>query len=802
MCRESQSYVGMEVLAEWLPFLTSARHASSDGRFSTAGSSNEDDLHDLNTSNDGFADDQGISISTYPSSLESSVVNIDCGFDPVQAPRENGHASPLASPIADKKEDTQGKIQNIRIKFLRILHRLDQTPYNVVVDQVLYRLGVAEQIGGRDGFPFGYDTASEMAEQQEAAGQEDLDFTCTILVLGKTGVGKSATINSIFDEFKAETDAFQPVTKEVKEIVGTIYGIKVRIIDTPGLMSSSSDYHKNKAIMSSVKKFLRKHPPDIVLYLDRLDLQNDDYSDFLLLKIITETFGAAIWFNAILVLTHSSSDPPDGTDRAPLSYEMFVAHRSHPLQHLIRQAAGDMRLTLPVSLVENCLSSHSNGVNESIITSKEVWKAHLLLLCFASKVLGEANAILKLKGSIPGRQYDVNSSAPSLPYLLSSLLQSRSQPHIPYEQGGDEGELYEGLEELFDSEGEDEYDRLTPFKPLSKSELSNLSKDQRRAYFSELEYREKLFQKRQWKEELRRQKAKKSEPQCNKDELGETDEGSTRGEVAVAMPDIPLPPSFQSDNPTYRYRYLDTPDQWLVRPVLNPTGWDHDCGYDGVNAEKMFVIGKFNTASISGQILKDKLETNIQLDCVGSLKHGDGKVTSAGLDVQTVGKNQTYTLHTKTNFSYFKGNKILGGFALALLQDTLAAGMQLEDRVMIGKRWKFILNGCTMMGCGDVACGLSLEGTLRDKDYPIGQSITKMSLSIIDWHGDLAIGANMQSQFSLGRNLMMLTQAKLNSSGSGQVCIRASSSQHLHMALIGMIPLIKSIMAAKRSDFS
>jgi predicted GTPase len=31
------------------------------------------------------------------------------------------------------------------------------------------------------------------------------------MVLGKTGVGKSATINSIFDEVKFGTDAFQMV---------------------------------------------------------------------------------------------------------------------------------------------------------------------------------------------------------------------------------------------------------------------------------------------------------------------------------------------------------------------------------------------------------------------------------------------------------------------------------------------------------------------------------------------------------------------------------------------------------------
>lgn len=88
------------------------------------------------------------------------------------------------------------------------------------------------------------------------------------------------------------------------------------------------------------------------------------------------------------------------------------------------------------------------------------------------------------------------------------------------------------------------------------------------------------------------------------------------------MPDMAIPLAFDSDNPTYRYRYLETADQWLVRPVLGTHGWDHDIGYDGVNVEKMLVIGNKVLASISGQITKDKKEANLQLECAASLKHG------------------------------------------------------------------------------------------------------------------------------------------------------------------------------------
>ncbi|GJW43895.1 translocase of chloroplast 120, chloroplastic-like protein [Tanacetum coccineum] len=96
-------------------------------------------------------------------------------------------------------------------------------------------------------------------------------FRCTIMVSWETGVGKSATINSIFDEVKFRTDAFQLGTKKVQDVVGTVQGIKVRVIDTPGLLPSWADQRKNQKILQSLKRFIQKHlPPDMFLYLDSL----------------------------------------------------------------------------------------------------------------------------------------------------------------------------------------------------------------------------------------------------------------------------------------------------------------------------------------------------------------------------------------------------------------------------------------------------------------------------------------------------------------------------------------------------
>ncbi|XP_031272598.1 translocase of chloroplast 120, chloroplastic-like [Pistacia vera] len=727
----------------------------------------------------------------------------------VQQPRVNGAVShtqtqQIEDPSngeTEEYDETREKLQMIRVKFLRLAHRLGQTPHNVVVAQVLYRLGLAEQLRGRNGGrvgAFSFDRASAMAEQLEAAGQEPLDFSCTIMVLGKSGVGKSATINSIFDEVMFNTDAFQMGTKKVQDVVGTVQGIRVRVIDTPGLLPSGSDQRQNEKILHSVKRFIKKTPPDIVLYLDRLDMQSRDFGDMPLLRTITEIFGPSIWFNAIVVLTHAASAPPDGPNGTASSYDMFVTQRSHVVQQAIRQAAGDMRLMNPVSLVENHSACRTNRAGQRVLPNGQVWKPHLLLLSFASKILAEANALLKLQDTPPGKPSTTRSRAPPLPFLLSSLLQSRPHVKLPEEQFGDEDSLDDELDESSESEDESELDELPPFKRLTKAQVAKLSRSQKKAYFDELEYREKLFMKKQLKEEKRRRKMMKKMAAAAQDLPSDyndnvEEESGGAASVPVPMPDLALPASFDSDNPTHRYRYLDSSNQWLVRPVLETHGWDHDVGYEGINVERLFVVKNKIPVSFSGQVTKDKKDANVQMEMTSSLKHGEGKVTSLGFDMQTVGKDLAYTLRSETRFSNFRRNKATAGLSLTQMGDSLSGGMKVEDKLIVNKRFRVVMTGGAMTSRGDVAYGGSLEAQLRDKDYPLGRSLSTLGLSVMDWHGDLAIGCNIQSQVPIGRSTNMIARANLNNRGAGQVSIRFNSSEQLQLALIGLIPLLKKM---------
>ncbi|KVH94474.1 translocase of chloroplast 159, chloroplastic [Cynara cardunculus var. scolymus] len=706
------------------------------------------------------------------------------------------------SNLSEEERKKLETLQSIRVKFLRLVQRLGLSPDESVAAQVLYRLAL---IAGRQtGQSFSLDAAKRKAVELEADGNGDLDFSVNILVIGKAGVGKSATINSIFGEEKTVISAFKPATSSVKEIRGMVGGVMIRVFDTPGLRSSVMDQGFNRHVLASAKKFTKKNPPDIVLYVDRLDAQTRDHNDIPLLKTITTSLGPAIWRSAIVTFTHGASAPPEGSNGIPLSYEMFVTQRSHVVQQAIGHAVGDLRmmspsLMNPVSLVENHQSCRKNREGQKVLPNGQTWRPQLLMLCYSMKILAEANSLSKPQDPYDNRKlFGFRVRSPPLPYMLSSMLQSRAHPKLSSEQGGDGGDSDVDLADLSDSdqeEDEDEYDQLPPFKPLKKSQLSKLSREQRKAYFDEYDYRVKLLQKKQWKEELKRMKEMKKR---GKDAITdqpypeEEGEGDAPAPVAVPLPDMALPPSFDSDNAAYRFRFLEPTSQFLARPVLDTHGWDHDCGYDGVNLEQSLAIASRFPAAVSVQITKDKKDFSINLDSSVSAKHGEKGSSMAGFDIQPIGKQLAYIVRGETKFKNLKKNKTAAGMSVTFLGENVVTGFKVEDQIAFGKQYSLLGSAGTVRFQSDSAYGANIEVQRRELDYPIGQVQSTVGLSIIKWKGDLALGFNSLAQFSAGRNSKVAVRAGINNKMSGQITVKTSSSEHLSLALAAVLPSVIS----------
>ncbi|MBA0583682.1 hypothetical protein Gorai_014529, partial [Gossypium raimondii] len=275
-----------------------------------------------------------------------------------------------------KKMDQMAMIENLQNKFLHLLQRLGQTQDSLLVAKVLYGMHLATLIRVGESNLKRVNLNNEIAESIVRASRlPELDISVKILVLGQTELATGC----------------------IGEVVGTVNGIKVTFIDTPGFLPYA---RRNRKIMLSVKKYIRKPPPD-VLYFERLHFINMDCSAFPLLKLLTQQY--------------------------------------------IHQAVSDSSIEVPVRLVENDPQCKRN-----ILPNGQVWKSQFLLLCICTKVPGDANNLLKLHDGIELGPLTSNQ-LPSLPSFLRHRLVS------------DPTEPENGFDEILLSDAEEvAYDQLPP----------------------------------------------------------------------------------------------------------------------------------------------------------------------------------------------------------------------------------------------------------------------------------------------------------------------------------------------------
>lgn len=212
-------------------------------------------------------------------------------------------------------------------------------------------------------------TQTKLLELLGKLKQENVN-TLTILVMGKGGVGKSSTVNSIIGERAVSVSAFQAEGPRPVMVSRSRAGFTLNIIDTPGLVEGG---YVNDQALEIIKRFLLNKTIDVLLYVDRLDAYRVDNLDRQIVKAITVAFGKGIWSRGMVVLTHAQLSPPDG-----LNYEDFFTRRSEALLKVVRLGSGMRKLefqnaAIPVVLVENSGRCNKNDNEEKILPNGTAW---------------------------------------------------------------------------------------------------------------------------------------------------------------------------------------------------------------------------------------------------------------------------------------------------------------------------------------------------------------------------------------------------------------------------------------------
>lgn len=332
---------------------------------------------------------------------------------------------------------------------------------------------------------------------------------------------------------------------------------------------------------------------------------------------------------------------------------------------------------------------------------------------------------------------------------------------------------------------------------LGKSRFEKLSKSQKKEYLDELDYRETLYLKKQLKEECRR---RRDEKLVEEENLEDTEQ---RDQAAVPLPDMAGPDSFDSDFPAHRYRCVSAGDQWLVRPVYDPQGWDRDVGFDGINIETAAKINRNLFASATGQVSRDKQRFTIQSETNAAYTRNFREQTfSVAVDLQSSGEDLVYSFQGGTKLQTFKHNTTDVGVGLTSFGGKYYVGGKLEDTLLVGKRVKLTANAGQMRGSGQTANGGSFEACIRGRDYPVRNEQIGLTMTALSFKRELVLNYGLQTQFRPARGTNIDVNINMNNRKMGKINVKLNSSEHWEIALISALTMFKALVRRSKTEMT
>jgi len=179
------------------------------------------------------------------------------------------------------------------------------------------------------------------------------DDKFSFLLIGRTGVGKSSTVNALMGEEVAKTNDSEPETMDVTVYEAESFGVKFNVIDTPGLCDDLSEVGNDELYINKMIKEIKEfHSLWFVTFLGDTRVSADEKNA---IRLITEAFSSSIWERAVIIFTNSRQVPED-------EFTEKLETRTRKIREEIGKHAGiDISNQIPAVAIETRKLTNPDG---------------------------------------------------------------------------------------------------------------------------------------------------------------------------------------------------------------------------------------------------------------------------------------------------------------------------------------------------------------------------------------------------------------------------------------------------------
>jgi predicted GTPase len=188
--------------------------------------------------------------------------------------------------------------------------------------------------------------------QQHLADMLAAKKSITILLAGRTGVGKSSTINSLLGAQVAPVGKYRPTTMSVARYLHEHGGLLYQVVDTPGLCDDLPEVGNDDPYLAAIRK--ASEQAYCLLFVTELDAARVSSDERRGIRMLTEALSASVWENALLVFTRA--DKVEAQE-----FEADLNERTSLLRETIAAYAPLHAAYIPAVAISNTTEKLPNG---------------------------------------------------------------------------------------------------------------------------------------------------------------------------------------------------------------------------------------------------------------------------------------------------------------------------------------------------------------------------------------------------------------------------------------------------------